>query len=138
VDMAGIKGNYDASFEILLAEIMATTRYAGAGMPMGRRAAGNVPAASDPGEGGSSVTNAVQSMGLKLESRKAGMQFADSAPSPADHDRSGTTCGASGSRAARAARPSDSPIILLSSSVKRLATATQNSVSANPPQTSAA
>jgi len=34
---------------------------------------GNVPTASDPGEGGSSVTNAVQSMGLKLESRKAVM-----------------------------------------------------------------
>jgi uncharacterized protein (TIGR03435 family) len=75
VDMTGIKGNYDASLEIGLAEIIALARAQGANIPVGAPggagAAGNVPVASDPGGGGSSVTDAVQSMGLKLESRKA-------------------------------------------------------------------
>jgi len=76
VDMTGIKGSYDASLEISLAEIIAITRSAGADIPAGAgrgvAGPGNLPAvASDPGGGGSSVTDAVQSMGLKLESRKA-------------------------------------------------------------------
>jgi uncharacterized protein (TIGR03435 family) len=75
VDMTGIKGNYDASMEISLAEIIALARAAGADIPMGAPdaagagAAGNI--AADPGGTGTSVTDAVQSMGLKLESRKA-------------------------------------------------------------------
>ncbi len=75
VDMTGIQGNYDSSLEISLAEIMAMAKSAGVDIPMGAPggagAAGNVPIASDPGGGGTSVTDAVQSMGLKLESRKA-------------------------------------------------------------------
>ena len=74
VDMTGIQGNYDSSLEISLAEIMAMAKSAGMdipGAPGGAPAGGNVPTASDPGGGGSSVTDAVQSMGLKLESRKA-------------------------------------------------------------------
>jgi uncharacterized protein (TIGR03435 family) len=76
VDMTGIKGNYDASLEISLAEILALARAAGAdipaGLPGGAAGRGNGPlVASDPGGGGSSLTDAVQSMGLKLESRKA-------------------------------------------------------------------
>jgi uncharacterized protein (TIGR03435 family) len=75
VDMTGIKGNYDASMEISLAEIIALARAAGANIPVGAGAPaggpGNVPTASDPGAGGTSVTDAVQAMGLKLESRKA-------------------------------------------------------------------
>ena len=73
VDMTGIKGNYDASLEISLAEIMALARSAGMDIPTapaGAGGPGNGPAASDPG-GGSSITDAVQSMGLKLESSKA-------------------------------------------------------------------
>jgi uncharacterized protein (TIGR03435 family) len=75
VDMTGIPGNYDASLEISLAEIIALARSAGmdipAGAPGGVGAPSNGPGvASDPG-GGSSITDAVQSMGLKLESRKA-------------------------------------------------------------------
>ena len=57
VDMTGIQGNYDASLEISL----------GANIP--DPALGT---AADPG-GASSVMDAVQSMGLKLESRKAVM-----------------------------------------------------------------
>jgi uncharacterized protein (TIGR03435 family) len=79
VDMTGIKGNYDASFEISLAEIMAMARANGIAIPgrgpaapgAGAPGAGDIPQASDPGGGGSSVNDAVQSMGLKLESRKA-------------------------------------------------------------------
>jgi uncharacterized protein (TIGR03435 family) len=75
VDMTGIKGNYDASLEISLADVIAMARAVGANIPMsapgGAGAAGNVPTAPDPGGGGSSVTDSVQSMGLKLESRKA-------------------------------------------------------------------
>jgi uncharacterized protein (TIGR03435 family) len=75
VDMTGIQGNYDATVELSLAELIALARAAGAdipaGVPGGPGAQGNGPAvASDPG-GGSSLTDAVQSMGLKLESRKA-------------------------------------------------------------------
>ena len=74
VDMTGIQGNYDASLELSLAEIIVLARSAGAnipaGAPSGAGGPGNIPVASDPG-GGSSVTDALQSMGLKLESRKA-------------------------------------------------------------------
>jgi uncharacterized protein (TIGR03435 family) len=61
VDMTGIKGNYDASLEISLAEIIAG----------GAAAGGDITGAPDPGGGGSSMADAVQSMGLMLESRKA-------------------------------------------------------------------
>ncbi|HEY4363920.1 MAG TPA: TIGR03435 family protein [Bryobacteraceae bacterium] len=76
VDMTGIEGNYDASLEISLVQILALARSAGMDVPaLPPGAAGAAPgnaaaAASEPG-GGSSVTDAVQSMGLKLESRKA-------------------------------------------------------------------
>jgi uncharacterized protein (TIGR03435 family) len=77
VDMTGIKGNYDATVELSLAEIIAMARAAGAdipaGVPGGPAAPGNAPAAApDPGGGGgTSLADAVQAMGLKLESRKA-------------------------------------------------------------------
>lgn len=75
VDMTGIQGNYDASVELSLLEIIAMARAAGAdipaGAPGGAAGPGTVPVASDPGGGGASLTDAVQSMGLKLESRKA-------------------------------------------------------------------
>jgi uncharacterized protein (TIGR03435 family) len=78
VDMTGIQGNYDASIHLSLAEMIAMARAAGADIPAGVPGAqggaggrGDVPAASDPGGSGTSLTDAVQSMGLKLESRKA-------------------------------------------------------------------
>jgi uncharacterized protein (TIGR03435 family) len=76
VDMTGIKGNYDATVELSLLELIAMARAAGAdipeGAPGGAGGRGNNPAvASDPGGGGTSLTDAVQAMGLKLESRKA-------------------------------------------------------------------
>jgi uncharacterized protein (TIGR03435 family) len=75
VDMTGIKGNYDATVELSLMEMIAMAKAAGAdipaGAPGGAGGRGDVPVASDPGGGGTSLTDAVQSMGLKLESRKA-------------------------------------------------------------------
>jgi uncharacterized protein (TIGR03435 family) len=78
VDMTGIKGNYEASLEVSLADLMAMARNAGMDIPAGAGggpAAGNtgsgVGVAADPNGGASSMTDAVQSLGLKLESRKA-------------------------------------------------------------------
>jgi len=75
VDMTGVKGNYDASVDLSLMEIIAMARAAGADIPAGAQGGaagpGDVPVASDPGGGGTSLTDAVQSMGLKLEARKA-------------------------------------------------------------------
>ena len=72
VDQTGIQGNYDGSLELSMTEMMAMARSAGMDIPGAGPSGveGAVPVASDPG-GGSSVTQAVQSMGLKLESRKA-------------------------------------------------------------------
>jgi uncharacterized protein (TIGR03435 family) len=75
VDMTGIEGNYDASFEISLAEIVAKLRSFGVdpyrNAPGGTGGPGNIPAVAPDSDGGSPVTDALQSMGLKLESRKA-------------------------------------------------------------------
>jgi uncharacterized protein (TIGR03435 family) len=76
VDMTEIKGNYDATVELSLAELIAMARAAGADIPAGVPGAGGgrgnvTPVASDPSGGSSSLADAVQSMGLKLESRKA-------------------------------------------------------------------
>jgi uncharacterized protein (TIGR03435 family) len=76
VDMTGIEGNYDATVELSLLELITMARAAGAdipvGAPVGAAGRGNAPpVASDPSGGSSSLTDAVQSMGLKLESRKA-------------------------------------------------------------------
>jgi uncharacterized protein (TIGR03435 family) len=75
MDMAKVEGNYDTSIDLSLLELLAMARTARAdipvGVPGGAGGGGNVPVASDPGGGGTSLTDAVQSMGLKLESRKA-------------------------------------------------------------------
>src|SRR6185295_1242086 len=67
VDMTGIQGNYDASIDLSLAELIAMARAAGADIPAGApgggggRGNGNaLPVASDPGGGGTSLTDAVQ------------------------------------------------------------------------------
>jgi uncharacterized protein (TIGR03435 family) len=76
VDLTGIKGHYEASLEIALADMLAMARNAGVDIPgapgpgAGPSAAG-VGVASDPAGGAQTVTEAIQSMGLKLETRKA-------------------------------------------------------------------
>jgi uncharacterized protein (TIGR03435 family) len=74
VDMTDIKGNYDVSLEIPLAALINMMRSAGMDIPVdsGRGpVAGPADSASDPGGMSSSMTDAVQALGLKLESRKA-------------------------------------------------------------------
>jgi len=67
IDMTEIKGNYDASLDLSLADIMAMVAAQGIEIPPVPTSPGT---AADP-DRGSSLAEAVQSMGLKLESRKA-------------------------------------------------------------------
>jgi uncharacterized protein (TIGR03435 family) len=71
-DMTELKGNYQVSLEFSLADMMNMARAQGMDVPQMPAApgAGAGVAASDP-SGGSSLMAAVQSMGLKLEQRKA-------------------------------------------------------------------
>ena len=82
VDMTEIKGNYEASLDISLQELMALVRSSGMDIPggggpggqgPGGAAPGNGPAAASDPNGGTagSLTDAVAALGLKLESRKA-------------------------------------------------------------------
>lgn len=66
VDASGIEGNYDASLDISLAEVMAIAKSSGIDTPQNAAAE-----ASDPGSGGATLAQVLGSMGLKLESRKA-------------------------------------------------------------------
>jgi uncharacterized protein (TIGR03435 family) len=70
VDATGITGNYDASLDLSLAGMMAMAKAAGIDQPASApaAAAGEAP---DPGSGGVTLAQALQSMGLKFESRKA-------------------------------------------------------------------
>jgi len=77
VDMTQIQGNYEASLELSVEDMIAMVKSAGvdltAGAPANGAAAGEggPPMASEPRGGGLSLGEAVRSMGLKLESRKA-------------------------------------------------------------------
>ena len=70
VDMTELKGNYDVTFEVSMQELMSAARAAGAAVPQATPSASASPAeaASDPG---GSIFTAIQSLGLKLEPRKA-------------------------------------------------------------------
>ena len=73
-DMTGLTGNYQVAISFSLEDLMNMARAQGVAVPNPPpgAAAGAVPsdAASDPG-GSSTLVQAVQSMGLKLETRKA-------------------------------------------------------------------
>lgn len=66
VDQTGLKGYYAVNLDISLAEIQAIVRASGVNMP-----AGLGGESSDDPEGGQTVLESVQALGLKLESRKA-------------------------------------------------------------------
>jgi uncharacterized protein (TIGR03435 family) len=70
VDMTELKGNYDVAFEVSREELLNLARAAGANVPASAPDASAPPAdaASDPG---GSIFTAIQSLGLKLEPRKA-------------------------------------------------------------------
>ena len=73
-DMTGLTGNYQVAISFSMADLMNMARAQGVAVPNApaEAGAGAAPgdAASDPG-GASTLFQAVQSMGLKLESRKA-------------------------------------------------------------------
>ena len=72
VDMTDLKGHYDVALDIPIGDLIKMVQAAGLGG--GAEAPGRsdspVPEASDPG-GSSSVFDAVKTLGLKLEKRKA-------------------------------------------------------------------
>jgi uncharacterized protein (TIGR03435 family) len=70
VDMTELKGNYDVAFEVSRQELLNLARAAGANVPVSAPDASAPPAdaASDPGN---SIFTAIESLGLKLEPRKA-------------------------------------------------------------------
>jgi uncharacterized protein (TIGR03435 family) len=71
VDMTGLKGYYQAAIDFSLADLMNMMRSRGMDIPGGPAGGAPVaPAAIDP-DGKSSLLEAVASLGLKLESRKA-------------------------------------------------------------------
>jgi uncharacterized protein (TIGR03435 family) len=74
VDMTGLKGNYQVALDISLADLMNMARAAGMDVPGGPGGGGRgtsaADAASDPG-GSATMLQSVQTLGLKLESRKA-------------------------------------------------------------------
>jgi uncharacterized protein (TIGR03435 family) len=73
VDMTDLKGSYDVGIDFAIADLMAMAQAAGmdvGGSATGAAGAAGANAAPTPG-GGTSITDAVQALGLKLESRKA-------------------------------------------------------------------
>jgi uncharacterized protein (TIGR03435 family) len=73
VDMTGLKGNYVVGIDIGLADLMRIAQAAGVQVPQTPQAPGAGIAASDPGT--STTLDAVQALGLKLESRKTPQQL---------------------------------------------------------------
>ena len=76
LDMTGLKGNYEVSLEFSLADMVAAARAQGLDVPSGAAGAGasqkeGIAQASDPGGGGSTIYRSVESLGLKLDQRKA-------------------------------------------------------------------
>jgi len=76
VDQTGLTGNYQVAFELSQADVLAAARAAGLQLPGAPGAAGAGPAggAADP-SGGTSAYQTVEKMGLKLESRKAAVDY---------------------------------------------------------------
>ena len=73
VDLTGLTGNYRVAFEISRDDMLAMARAAGMQIP-GAPAAAPAGGASDPG-GGTSAYRSVEKMGLKLEQRRAPVEY---------------------------------------------------------------
>ncbi len=77
VNQTGLKGNYQVTLDLALADLMALARASGMNLPGAPAGGGaqqaNAPAnaASDPQAAGQGVYSSVEQMGLKLEERKA-------------------------------------------------------------------
>ena len=70
VDMTGLRGNYEVSIELSLADLMSIAHSSGMAPPPPPGGGANLGQASDP-SGGTSVFQSVEQMGLKLEQQKA-------------------------------------------------------------------
>jgi uncharacterized protein (TIGR03435 family) len=90
VNMTGLKGNYQVTLDLALADLMAMARASGMSLPGagggGAQAEAPANAASDPSGAGQGVYSSVEQMGLKLEERKATVErlivdHAEKAPS---------------------------------------------------------
>jgi uncharacterized protein (TIGR03435 family) len=75
VDQTGLKGNYQVTLEISMAEMMNAARAAGMAVPGGAPGGGDAGKLTDAAEPTGSIFNSIQSLGLKLESRKAPLAF---------------------------------------------------------------
>jgi uncharacterized protein (TIGR03435 family) len=76
VDQTGLTGNYQVAFELSQADVLAAARAAGMQLPGAPAAGGAGPAAAaaDP-SGSTSAYQSVEKMGLKLEPRKAQVEY---------------------------------------------------------------
>jgi uncharacterized protein (TIGR03435 family) len=78
VDQTGLKGNYKMSLELSMTELMAAARAAGAAggnPPAGFGGAAPAAGPADPGAGGTAIFKSIEKMGLKLEPRKASVDY---------------------------------------------------------------
>jgi uncharacterized protein (TIGR03435 family) len=75
VDMTGLKGNYDLAVEFSLSDLVASLRDQGLDIPTGPGGGGGGGGggASDPG-GDTTVSDALQKLGLRLEKSKADLE----------------------------------------------------------------
>jgi len=69
VDMTGLKGKYQAAIDVGLMDLVSSLHSQGIEIPVGPR--GGDGGASDPDEGGATVSAALDKLGLKLEKSKA-------------------------------------------------------------------
>jgi uncharacterized protein (TIGR03435 family) len=70
VDMTGLKGNYELAVEFSLSDLVSSLREQGIDIPTAPRSGGGSGEATDP-SGDSTVSDALQKLGLKLENTKA-------------------------------------------------------------------
>jgi uncharacterized protein (TIGR03435 family) len=75
IDMTELKGNYQVILDLAMADLLSVARASGMAIPglAGLGAAGQPAAASDPSSG--SVFQSVQQLGLRLDPRKAPIEF---------------------------------------------------------------
>jgi uncharacterized protein (TIGR03435 family) len=70
VDMTGLKGNYELAVEFSLSDLVSSLREQGIDIPTGPRGGGGSGEAADPA-GDTTVSDALQKLGLKMENTKA-------------------------------------------------------------------
>jgi len=74
VDQTGIKGNYKVTLDMSREDLMSMARQIGLNIPGGAGVGGPAAGPADP-SGGTSAFRSVEAMGLKLEPKKAPVDF---------------------------------------------------------------